>query len=87
MSKVMSQAAGGHNPMVTMVIVALAVVLVVLTLVAVIQTASTTSDSAPNPANQAISADDGTGGSRVTHDPYIDRHAAVVARYHEDSLR
>ena len=30
---------------------------------------------------------DGTGGSSSTEDPYIDRHAEVVARYHEGTLR
>ena len=87
MSKATSQSIGGHNLRVTMVIAALAVVLLVLTVVAVVQTAPTTSDRGVSPANHAMSAD-GTGGSRgLNYDPYIDRHAEVVARYHEDSLR
>jgi hypothetical protein len=86
MGKTMSQTVGGHNPRVTMVIVALAVLLLVLTLVAVVQTASTTSDRGVPPANPVMRAD-GPGARSVNYDPYIDRHAEVVARYHEDSLR
>ena len=76
MSKAMSQAIGGHNLRVTMVTLALAVLLLALTLVVVVETAPTTSDS--NPAIHAMS---GTGGASLTHDPYIDRHAEVVAAY------
>lgn len=46
-----------------------------------VQTAAKTSGG--NPAMRARSA----GGSSITEDPYIDRHAEVVARYHEGSLR
>lgn len=84
MSKTMSQAVGGHNLRVTMLIVALAAVLFVLTLVAVVQTASTTSGSGD--ANPAMSAD-GSGGSSVNYAPYIDRHAEVVQRLGGGSLR
>ena len=87
MGKTMSQTIGGHSPRVTMVIAALAVVLLVLTLVTVVHTASTTSDRGVSPAKHAMSVEDGTGGRSVNYDPYIDRHAEVVARYHEDSLR
>ena len=83
MSKAMSQTIGGHNLRVMMVIVALAVVLLVLTLVAVIQTAPTTSDRGD--ANPAMSAQ-GKGGSSVNNDP-IDRHAEVVQRLGNGSLR
>jgi hypothetical protein len=84
MGKAISRTTGGRNLRVTMAIAALAAVLLALTLVAVFQTTSTTSDGV---ANHAISAE-GKGGPRsVNHDPYIDRHAEVVARYHEDSLR
>ena len=86
MDKTMNQTVGGHNPRVTMAIAALAVLLLVLTVVAVIQTAPTSSDRGVSPANHAMSAE-GKGGSSVNHDPYIDRHAEVVARYHEDGLR
>ncbi len=84
MSKAITQTIGSRNLRVTMAIAALAAVLLALTLVAVFQTASTTSDGVANPAMSA----EGKGvPSGVNHDPYIDRHAEVVARYHEDSLR
>ena len=84
MSKAMSRTTGGHYLKVMLLIAALAGVLLALTLVAVLQTTSTTSDSGN--ANPAMSAD-GKGGSSIAHDPSIERHAEVVARYHEDSLR
>ena len=77
MSKAMGQAIRGHNLRVMMVIAALAAVLLVLTLVAVVWTTSTTSDS----GNPAMSAD-GSGESGIAQDPYIERHAEVVARHH-----
>jgi hypothetical protein len=43
----------------------------------------TTIDSGRDPAIYATSV----GGSSITHDPYIDDHAEVIARYHEGSLR
>jgi hypothetical protein len=79
MSKAMSQTTGGHFLRVAMLIVALATVLLVLILVAVAQTAPTTSDSGK--ANPAMSAD-GSRGSGIAQDPYIERHAEVVARHH-----
>jgi hypothetical protein len=91
MSKAMSQAIGGHNLRVTMVMVLLAVLLLLLTLVVVAKTASTASDREGNPAIHAMS---GTGGSSLARDPYIERHAEVVARhasvfdrYHQGNLR
>jgi hypothetical protein len=80
MSKTMSQTIRGHNLRVTMVVAALAAMLLVLTLVVVVQTSPTTGGSA-NRANHAMSAD-GSGGSSITQDPYIERHAEVVARHH-----
>jgi hypothetical protein len=82
MSKAMSQTIRGHNLRVTMVTVALAVVLLALTLVVVVQTSPTT--GSVNSANRAMG---GAGGSSITHDSYIDRHAEVIARYHQGSLR
>jgi hypothetical protein len=79
MSKAMSQTTGGHYLRVAMLIAALAAVLFVLILVAVTQTAPTASDSGN--ANAAMSAD-GSGGSGIAQDPYIERHAEVVARHH-----
>jgi hypothetical protein len=65
-------------------IVALAAVLLALTLVAVFQTASTTSDGA---ANSAVSAAGKGVPTSVNYDPAIDRHAEVVQRLGEGSLR
>jgi hypothetical protein len=79
----MTQTMRGHNSKVTMVTVALAVVLLALTLVVVVQISPKTSDSGS--ANPAMSAD-GSGGSSIIHDPYIDRHTEVVARHHGSSL-
>jgi hypothetical protein len=79
MSKAMSQTTGGHYLRVAMGIAALAAVLFVVILVAVFQTAPTTGDSGN--ANPAMSAD-GSGGSGIAQDPYIERHAEVVARHH-----
>jgi hypothetical protein len=88
MSKAIGQTIGGHNLRVTMTIAALAVVLLALTLVAVLQTASTTSDgAATSAANPAMSAE-GTGGSTsVNYDSAIERHAEVVQRLGNGSLR
>ena len=85
MGKAISQTTGGRNLRVTMAIAALAAVLLALTLVAVFQTAPTTSDrGAANP----VMSTEGKGVPRsVNYDPAIDRHAEVVARYHEDGLR
>jgi hypothetical protein len=84
MGKAIGRTTVGRNLRVTMAIAALAAVLLVLTLVAVYQTASTTSDRGVSPAMSA----EGKGvPSGVDHDPVIDRHAEVVARYHEDGLR
>ena len=63
--------------------VMLAVLLLLVTLVFVLQPAVTTGDREDDPAIQAKSA----GGISDYQDPYIDRHAEVVARYHEGSLR
>jgi hypothetical protein len=85
MSKAIGQTISGHNLRVMMAIVALAMVVLVLTLVAVLQTAPTTSDGGA--ANPAMSAE-GKGGSRsVNYDPAIDRHAEVVQRLGNGSLR
>ena len=67
-----------------MVIAAVAAVLLVLTLVAVIQTAPTTGDRSD--ANPAMSAE-GKGGSISTQDPDLKRHAEVVERLGNGSLR
>jgi hypothetical protein len=84
MSKAISQTIGGHNLRVTMAIAALAVMLLALTLVAVIQIAPTISDRGD--ANPAMNAE-GKGGSRSVNDDPIDRHAEVVERLGNGSLR
>jgi hypothetical protein len=83
MSKAMTQTTAGHNLRVTMAIVALAAVLLVLTLVAVLQTAPTTTDRGE--AHPTMSAE-AKGGSSVNNDP-IERHAEVVQRLGNGSLR
>lgn len=71
----------GHNFRAMVATVALAALFLLVALVFVLQTTATTSGG--NPAIHARSA----GGSSITHYPYIDRHAEIVARYHEGSLR
>ena len=83
MSKAMTQTTGAYNLRVMMAIVALAALLLVLTLVAVLQRAPTTTDRGE--ANPALSAQ-GKGGSSVNDDP-IERHAEVVQRLGDGSLR
>jgi hypothetical protein len=84
MSKVMSQAIGSHNLRVTMVIATLAIMLLALTLVVGVVSTTTTSDRGGT--NPAMSAD-GERGSSITHDPNIERHAEVVQRLGNGSLR
>ena len=84
MSKAITQATAGHNLRVMMAIVALAVVLLALTLVAVLQRAPTTTDRGE--ANPAMSAE-GKGGSTSANDDPIERHAEVVQRLGNGSLR
>jgi hypothetical protein len=84
MSKAMTQTTGGHNLKVTMAIVAIAAVVLVLTLVAIVQTAPTTSDGGD--ASPVMSAE-GKGGSTSVNDDPIDRHAEVVQRLGNGSLR
>ena len=84
MSKAMTQTTSGHNLKVMMAIVALAALLLVLTLVAVLQRAPTTTDRGE--ANPAMSAE-GKGGSTSANDDPIERHAEVVQRLGNGSLR
>ncbi len=76
----MDLATARHNPRVTMV-VALIAVLLLVALAFALQPAATTSDRSP-----AVHATSAAGGSSFTDDPYIDRHAEIVARYHRGSL-
>ncbi|HKH39589.1 MAG TPA: hypothetical protein VKA82_20730 [Rubrobacter sp.] len=72
----------GHYLRVTVVMALLAVLLLLsVTLVFALQPAPTTSDRDP-----AMSAG-GKGGSSLTEDPDLERHAAVVERLGNVSLR
>jgi hypothetical protein len=84
MSKAMTQTTGAHNLRVMMAIVALAALLLALTLVAVLQRAPTTTDRGE--AKPAMSAE-GKGGSTSVNDDPIERHAEVVQRLGNGSLR
>ena len=85
MSKAMTQTTGAHNLRVMMAIVALAALLLVLTLVAVLQGAPTTTDRGE--ANPAMSAEGKGGSTRSANDDPIERHAEVVQRLGNGSLR
>lgn len=77
----------GHNLRVR-VVMALVAVLLLLTvaLVFALRAAPTTSDRDANPANHAMSAD-GKRESISTQDPDLKRHAEVVERLGDGSLR
>lgn len=76
----MSKAIRTHNPGVKAEIALILVSLVLLAALAfTLPPTATTGD----PAIRATSAK----GSSVTNDPYVDRHAEVVARYHQGSPR
>ena len=62
-------------------LMALLTVLVVVTVAFAMQRVATTGGD--DPAIRTTSA----GGSSLTEDPSIERHAEVVARYHGGSLR
>jgi hypothetical protein len=78
----------GHNLRARVVTALLAVLLLVaVALVFALRSAPTTSDRDSNPANHAISAD-GKRGSISTQDPVLlKRHAEVVERLGNGSLR
>jgi len=75
----------GRNIGVTLVMALLAVLLLVAVLFAV-QPTTTTSDRGGHPANYVRSAD-GTGGSSMPQNPDVKRHAEVVERLGNGSLR
>ena len=67
----------GHNPK-TMAAIALIALALLLGVIFAAWPAATTSDRGDaNPGIRATSA----GGSGITDDPYIERHAEVVASY------
>ena len=72
----------GHSLKVLAAMALLAVLLLSAIVFAVWATA-TANDRGGNPEIHATSG----GGQILTQDPYIERHAEVIARYHEGSLR
>jgi hypothetical protein len=77
----------GHNLRAWVVIALLAVLLLLaVALVYTLRPVPTTSPGDANPAHRAMSAD-GARGSTIDRDPYIERHAEVVERLGNGSLR
>jgi hypothetical protein len=87
--KEMNTTIRGHKPRVMRMIALLVVVLLLVLAVALefaLRPAPTTSDRDAKPAIHAMSAD-GKRGSISTQDPYLERHAEVVNRLGDGSLR
>ena len=77
----------GQKLRVTVAMVLFAVlVLLAVALAYALRPVPTSSHGDATPANRAMSAD-GTGGSSITHDPNIERHAEVVKHLGNGSLR
>jgi len=77
----------GHNLRATVMIALIAVlVLSTMALVYALRPVPTTSHGDATPANRAMSAD-GTRGSTIDRDPNIERHAEVVQRLGNGSIR
>ena len=73
----MNEAMRTHNPRTRVAMALIAVLLLLLVALAfALQPAATTSDRSP-----AVHATSAAGGSSVDYDPYIERHAEVVAAY------
>jgi hypothetical protein len=72
----------GHNFKV-LVAMALLALMLLSAIVFAVWTTATAGDRGGDPEIQATSG----GGQSIVQDPYIDRHAEVIARYHEGSLR
>ena len=68
-------------------LVAALCVLLVATLFVRVQQVQTTLPGANTKVASTSERGDGTGGATFTRDPVIERHAEVVARYHQGSLR
>jgi hypothetical protein len=79
----MSKAIRGHNLGATVAMALIVGLLLLVGLVFAVHQATVTSDQAGTPA---ISSD-GQGGPDLSRDPYIERHAEVVARYHQNGRR
>ena len=74
-----------RNPWTTVLMMLLAVlVLLVVALASLMQPTVTT--GASGPGGRAVHAS-GTGEPRSYNDPYIDRHAEIVARFQQDEPR
>jgi hypothetical protein len=78
----MNPTKGGRN-LKTAAAMAQLVVLFLLAVAFGVQQAATTDDRDGGPTMSATSA----GGASLSDDPYIDRHAEIIARYHGGSLR
>lgn len=78
----MNPTIGGRN-LKTAAAMALLVVLFLLAVAFGVQQAATTGDRDGGTAMRATSV----GGASLTEDPYIERHAEIIARYHGGSLR
>ena len=77
----------GHNLRVTVVMALLAVLLLLaVALVFTLPSAQTTSDRDVSRANHVMSAD-GKRGSSIPQNPDVERHAEVVERLGNGSLR
>jgi hypothetical protein len=84
MSKAIPQATGSHNLRMRVVMAMIAVLLVlVVALAFALQPAPTASEHEAKATSPAVS---GIGRPSLRDDPYIDRHAEVVARYHQGRL-
>ncbi len=77
----MAKAIRGHHLGTALAIVLLAALLLLIASVFVVWQVTTTGEGQGTPAMSA----DRSGGSSFARDPYIDRHAAVVARYRADT--
>jgi 3-deoxy-D-manno-octulosonate 8-phosphate phosphatase KdsC-like HAD superfamily phosphatase len=75
--KKMSKAIRAHNFGVTVAMVLIAAVVLLMTAVFVLQQTATTGDRTDTPAMSA----GGAGVASPDREPYIDRHAEVIARH------
>jgi hypothetical protein len=78
----MAKAIRGHNLGMMVRIALVAALLLTAGLVFVVQQTTTTGDRVESPAIGA----DRANSSSITRDPNIERHAEVVARYHNGTL-
>jgi hypothetical protein len=77
----MNKAIRAHNLGAKMAMALIVALLVLVALAFGMQEAVTTGGGEGKPAMHTT----GAGGSSLTQDPYIDRHAEVVARYTRDN--